>query len=420
MIISIISHKVALGFNNLQQHAITHKKHFANRFRCIFFLTASLCLLGNIALQAQEISFAETNKLETITYVPKIKKEEQKHYSIEGDTRTLQKRSLSEYNIHGRLVQYTAYEPDSTGTECIKIKKIHKYDRKGGKVGTMLYNRNNALVWSEEYKLDEKGKKSRIIQTDYEGEMPHILYIDYEYDNKGQITAAITRNAFEELQGEDKRNYNTSGELISLSSWSNTWSVEENKTLRRSLRSDYKYDKRGNLIRSETEITEGKNRWKDIRNFERNFVIEWLRYKNGELIDHFKHSKKDLQLGKEEDMELPPPIPYHAPAFEYDDDKRDPLQNIEHTPFRSISIKNNAQGLPMKEVLREAQQIISVTQFFYDEANRLIRKKKTYKQEDLTDETAYEYDVYQNLLKELTYRGEKLIGECNFQYEYYP
>lgn len=404
----------------MQQRAFIHKKFFANRLRYIFSLTALFCLSGNIALQAQDISFVDSKKEELTVDAPKIKKEEQKHYSLQGETRTLQKRTVSEYNIHGRLVQYTEYESDSMGIECIKIKKIHKYDRKGGKVGTMLYNRNNALVWSEEYKLDEKGKKSRIIQTDYEGEIPNLLYIDYEYDSKGQITAAITRNAFEELQGEDKRNYNTSGELVSLNSWSNVFSTEENKLLRRSLRSDYKYDNRGNLIRSETEIIEGKTRWKDIRNFERNFVVEWLRYKNGELIDHFKHSKKDLQPGKEEDMELPPPIPYHAPAFEYDDDKRDPLQNIEHTPFRSISLKNNAQGLPLKEVVREAQQIISVTQFFYDEANRLIRKKKTYKQEDLTDETAYEYDVHQNMLKELTYRAGNLIQECSYHYEYYP
>lgn len=351
---------------------------------------------------------------------PQIKKEEFKDYRVEGNTAYLQLHTITEYNINGRVVQYTEYTADSGGNPALSTLKIIKYDRGGNRIGVMRYNSNNALIWSEEYIFDQNGRKSKVVQTSY-GEIVTLSQVtQYQYDSKGNITTISTYNSDNELVGEYKRNYNALGEIASTTTWSYISTGAEAKPIKRTTHTTHDYDVKGNLKLSETEVTEGKTKWKDVRYFENNFVVEWLSYKNGEMQTHYKKDNNRPINIEDEQYEVPPPIPYQELPLEYDDRKRNPLQHISHNSLRTVTVKNNALGNPIKEVVREQQQVVTVTYFYYDEENKLIRQKKIYKLEDRIDETLFEYNEFANPLKEITLKNGEKVSERIFGYEYYP
>jgi hypothetical protein len=381
-----------------------------------FFSLLLFVQLINLPLIAQdwsavEVQSDENHELEQ----PKIKKEVLQEFKIEAGKNILQEQTVTEYNIHGKMIQFSAYKADSTGQASLHSQEIIKFDRNGNRIGSMRFNKDKALIWSEELELNEEGLLIKRQQTSYETDASKSYITHYKYAVDNQLTAKSTYNENKELIAEYRKTYNQSGELMHVSAWS--YQEPESKSEKQSMRSHYDYDRRGNLKKAVTELQRNKERWKDVRRFENNFVVEWWQYKNGEEFSHFKHDKRG-NLPPMHDYELPPPIPYHTP-FEYDDSKRDPLQYIDHVPGQTISIKTNAKGLPIKEVLRFKQQIISVTYFFYNEHDQLIRKKKVFKQEKDIEEVKFHYDHYNNLSQELTYLNDQLVAERSFKYEYY-
>ena len=226
-----------------------------------------------------------------------------------------------------------------------------------------------------------------------------------------------TYDADNELIAEYKRTYNSSGELASTNAWSFVKNGSEAKPLKRTVHTTHNYDMTGNLNSSETEVSEGKNKWKDIRIFENNFVTEWISYKNGELLNHYK--KNSSRPADFDEGDLPPPIPYQELPMEYDDQKRNPLDNITHSSLRTITVKTNTLGNPIKEVIREQQQVVLVTYFYYNEDDILIRQKRIHKLEDKIDEIQFEYDEFDNPIKEITFRDGQKTSERVFSYEYY-
>lgn len=377
-------------------------------------MLANLLISKSVCAQDWSLVKIESPTKQSVE-TPKIKKEVLQEFRVQAGENILQEQTVTEYNIHGRIIQFSAYKADSTGKANLQSQEIIKFDRNGRQIGSMRYNKDKALIWSEELELNQEGQLVKRIQTSYK-EDPAISYqTNYRYDLNGKSTNTTTYNEHAEIIAEHKRSYNISGELLTVSAWS--YQKPEKKADKHSMRSHYDYDRRGNLKRAISEVQRGKNKWKDVRRFENNYVVEWWQYKDGEEYGHFKHDKRG-NLPPMHDYELPPPIPYHTP-FEYDDSKRDPLQYIDHEPGQMISIKTNAKGLTVKEVLRMKQQIISVTYFFYDENDQLMRKKKVYKQEKDIEEIHFQYDDYNNLIKESTYFNDKLIAERSFQYEYY-
>ena len=190
------------------------------------------------------------------------------------------------------------------------------------------------------------------------------------------------------------------------------------KAIKRTISIDNQYNTRGQIIQSTQLLQEGKNRFKDVKYFKNSAIIDWIKYKNGRLISHFKPVERDTNMIEQQYL-LPPPIPDQYVPLEYDDSKRDPLENIPHETIRTVSIKNNKQGLPQKRVTRFNNQITEVIYYYYNDLGLLETEKIHQKIERTTEEVHYEYDKHQNLIKKELFENGELIQKHVLNYEYY-
>lgn len=346
---------------------------------------------------------------------PQVKKETHKNFSIENDVQKLDKYTITEYNIYGKIIQLTDYETTQTGKTQVKHNIIHKYDPQGNRIGTLKYNGDGNLIWSEEYVLDILGRKTRVNSAAY-APINQYTYTLYEYDALGNESLVKTFTEKDHQTSEIQRTYSSNNELTVVSQW--FYILEEDKLVKKLIRTENEYNDIGQLSRSSTETQIGRNKWREVQLFENGFMVEWLKYENGKLSSQFKHQKRDT-VAIEQHYEIPPPIPFQDPFFEYDDAKRDPLEHISHTPVSIVTIKQDQSGNITKKTLREHNEVVEVSYFDYDENNNLIHIKTIDKKTDNVKEIFRNYDHHRNLTKETVLFNEVKVKETYFEYEYY-
>jgi len=105
--------------------------------------------------------------------------------------------------------------------------------------------------------------------------------------------------------------------------------------------------------------------------------------------------------------------------LEYDDAKRNPLEYIPHTPFKTVVYKTNKYGLPSKKITRTYNQISEVVYYHYNEEEQLISEKTHNKISRDTDEIQYEYDLHNNPTQKIIFHNEQQIQKHLYRYEYY-
>lgn len=349
---------------------------------------------------------------------PKIKKKTIKSYSYTNNVSALTTHIEEEFNIHGQVTTFSKYEATESGESSLQSVKVYKYNHLRHLVGTMVYDRNNILLWSEEKKWDEYDQVVAIKRTVYAPTASDV-YTIFEYDDYGNITTSQTFSGEDEngeLTSEKKRTYNNDGYLLTAVDWH--YATQEDKRVKQTTQIENIYSAKGQIEKSILSTNDGKQRTKDIKVFQNGYMVAWNKYENGKIISKYKHLKPDT-TAVEQQYELPPPIQDYRPKLEYDDAKRDPLQNIAHTPFRTMTVKTDKKGNVIKTVIREYGQVVSVIYSYYNEANLLIRERQIDKINNNALETNFQYDKYGSVLETSTYNGEELIAQQQYNYEYY-
>lgn len=346
---------------------------------------------------------------------PTVKTRLFKQFEVQNNTYVLQQHTQTKYNIHGEIIEYARYEPDSSHT--LKELKILKYNPQGLLVGTMIYNQNNALVWSEEYQYNNREQLIKKIQLDYTTTKPQKSYQTLTYNQDGRLVSTKSFNTAGVQIKESNKVYSENGELLSSLDW--TTNEQGDKGSKKLITIENQYNHIGQLTNSVRQEQIGRKRIKDIKIFENCAIVSWTKLENGKLVSHFENKQQEAETAPEEYL-LPPPIPEQQNGeLEYDDDKRDPLDNIEHKAYRTISRKLNKQGKVVKKIIREYNQVVELIHYTYDEKKQLTKKRIVDKVNNNEKEIQYQYDQYQSLIQlEVFENGEK-IRRNTYRYEYY-
>lgn len=347
---------------------------------------------------------------------PQIKTEVHKRFKLENNQSILQQHTETKYNIHGEIIEQAEYKEDATGKKILEKLKIIKYNIEGLYIGNMVYNRDNALIWSEENEYNQTDHVVKIIHTDY-STPSNSTYTTLEYDDEDRVVLSKTYNQQDDQISEQKRSYANTGELISAIDWSFTY--QNGKPVKKTISIENQYNNKGQITHSTLVSQEGKNRLKDIKSFRNNAIIDWIKYKNGRVVSQFTATTRDTTTIPKEDYTIPPPIPEQKVTLEYDDAKRNPLENIPHTPFKAVTYKTNKYGLPSKKVTRVYNQVSEVVYYFYNDNEQLISEKTHDKLSRDVDEIQYEYDVHNNPIKKIFFHNEKQVQQHLYSYEYY-
>lgn len=346
---------------------------------------------------------------------PVIKVRVFKQFDVVDHVCSLQKYTQTKYNIHGEIIEYAKYEPDSSQT--LQELKILKYNPQGLLVGTMIYNQNNALVWSEEYQYNNKEQLIKKTQLDYTTTKSQKSYQTLDYDQSGRLVNTKSFN-IEGIQiQESNKVYSDNGELLSSLDW--TTNKEGDKGSKKLITIENQYNHTGQLTNSVRQEQVGRKKIKDIKIFENCAIVSWTKLENGKLISHFENKQKEPEEEPEEYL-LPPPIPEQQNGeLEYDDDKRDPLDNIEHKAYRTISRKLNKQGNLAKKIIREYNQVVEVVHYTYNEKKQLVKKRILDKVNNNEKEIQYQYDQYHNVVQSEIFQNGEKVRRNRYSYEYY-
>lgn len=346
---------------------------------------------------------------------PQIKTQIHKVFQLKNEQNMLHQHTETKYNIHGEVIEQAEYTEDDQGNTLLEKLKIIKYNVEGLYIGSMVYNRDNALIWSEENEFDKTDHVIKITHTDYT-DPSSSTYTTLVHDSEGHVILSKTYNQEDNQLSEQKRSYSSTGELLSAVDW--TYTYRNTKLIKKTISLENQYNKKGQIIQSTLLSQDGKNRIKDVKLFKNNAIIDWIKYKNGRLISQFTAATRDTTAIVKE-YAIPPPIPEQKVVLEYDDAKRNPLENIPHTPYQAVTYKTNKLGFPSKKTTRTYNQISEVVYYFYNDQEQLISKKTHNKVSRDTDEIQYEYDLHHNPTKKMIFHNEKQIQQHFYSYEYY-
>ena len=363
-----------------------------------------------LALLAPLLLAFVTNPEQAPQQKPKIRKQEFKNFVLYDQALQLEQHTVTEFNQAGKVVQFAEYETNGQ----LQRLRLHKYDQNGNQIGTMLYNSTNALVWSEDIYYDDQSRIKTIEQIEYQNEQKKSRTL-YEYDQYGN-RAVMKTFVQEEQTSEQRRMFNIHGELIESYDWI-FLQQEGGKSIKKTTRNTNEYDQKGHLIRSVSDVQEGKRKWREVRSFRNGFLTSLYRYEGNKIVSQFEVPQRDTSNLK--DYLIEPPLPMQEPILEYDDQKRDPLANIPHVSFREIEIKTDKYGNYTKKIIREYGEITAIIEYEYDKNQNLVREKRINKQDPSEEIVIYTYDKYHNITEESTYFDKEVIAQKVFNYEYY-
>jgi hypothetical protein len=376
-------------------------------------LRKTAALLAFVLLSA--FSSAQNAKHIT-TEKPKVRKEIRKNFDLDNQNRALEKQVETEFDIHGKIVQFTEFDVLPEGRTSLNRQTINKYNNDGRRIGTMVYDFNNVLLWSEELQLDNQGRTVKASQTDHNRTPKQSQTSAFEYDSQGNEVLSRSYNHLGDMTSEKRRSYNSSGEMVLQQYWYYTTSAEQ-KLMKRNVRTENEFNSRGHLIKSVSDIQEGKNKWQEVRYFENCAIVECDKYENGKLISHYRRQERDTTPNNPAYDVVP--VPFQPFPMEYDSQERDLLAGVPYTEYRTITLKTDKNGNIIKKIIREYGQVFSVTYYTYDQENYLTKELTILKADDSSEEYRYEYDKYYNLVKETKYINNKAVKELAVIYEYY-
>lgn len=351
--------------------------------------------------------------------VPLVKKKIYKNFSVQDNVRQLTEHTVIEYNQAGDIVKHIDFQPRSDGSSSIRELKVYRYDDQNRHTATLVYESEDILSWKEVFSFDKQGRKARIDYTsfDFKGQ-PHHTYALYEYDKYGNESKVTTFDHEDAPLSQKGWNYNAQGEVVTSYGWN--YQEKDGQQLKKTYKSYNKYDSEGNLVRSTFDMQLGDYKWKEVRLFENNYLVEWNKYENGKVVSHFEHRRdEDQQVRRYYQPELDPPYPMpdEQPRNVLEEE---PFGDPKYRPVWTTTTKTDNAGNIIKIIERERGRVVTVTYCSYDDRNNLTRKKKIRKNKGWTEELRNEYDRYDRLTRESTFIDGDLVAVRSYQYEYFP
>jgi hypothetical protein len=344
---------------------------------------------------------------------PKVKKEVRQDYKVQNKEKNLSKQVETEFDIFGKIVQYTEFDVLPEGKTQLNQQTVNKYNQQGQKIGTVINDADNSTLWSEEIFFDAENRINKTQQTDYKSGQAQRSYTTTEYDQYGNDFLYKTFNHQNEQTSEKRRTFNQTGEMVSSIYWLFIQN-EDKKWVKKTTRTSNEFNSLGHVIKSIADIQEGKKKWREIKYFENCAMIECDKYINGKLVSHYRKQERDTTANNPAYDVIPIP----KTDYEHPDDY-DPLAYIPHTEYRTVTFKTDKNGNIVKKVVRQQSEVFSVTYFTYTDDNQLVKEKTILKSDDSTEEHLYQYDQYQNLTKETILKNELATEEFAISYEYY-
>lgn len=349
---------------------------------------------------------------------PKIKKEVVQVFEWVQQEKNLRKYTETEYNRAGKVVQFSEYKGQGQEQGALRRLKINRYDTKGRFLGSMLYDSAQALIQSEELRLDEDGQVLQKKLIDYSQNPSFVQEHLYEYNQEGLL---LFQQYYESqrLLSEKRMTYSEFGEVLRQEQWF----YEQDSTgkeRKKVVQTDYLYDELGYLEKSIKDYQIGRKKWREERVFRKNFLISLTLYKQGKRVSHFAVPQRDSsKIHEEYYLETPQPYPDLEEWDFIPPPPRDPMRNIPHTLLREVSLTYNDNEQLLRKAVREEEQVVEVTFYSYDEQKNLVEERKEDRLRLRDESTLYEYDDYSNLVRKVFYENGYIQREEQLAYEYY-
>ena len=308
------------------------------------------------------------------------------------------------YLQNGKLLSKIVLKPDASSTLTVRQKTSYTYDSSGKKTTTKHTALNDALILQEDYVYDFKGNIQKINRQSFDSTLNRLTQVDVslKYSAKGDV--------IEEVQlGED-------GKKIESKNWTYqnnviTFFVNEkykNNKLTEKAITEYKYSKDGVLQKAtSTNTLADKTVLKDIQVFENNFITEWLKYRNGQLISRFSPNKHSNVVEKQS-LEIERP-----------NNLKDQIMATSNEEW-STNIEYDEDGKQRKvEYISKNNTILSILKFNYDQEDRVIKIEKDVKDKFVKEDLLFAYDIYGNIVSESLIREGQVVTNREYHYEFY-
>lgn len=341
-----------------------------------------------------------------------VKRLTTKNYSYRdgGLRQKLEKQVYMEYNDLANPTKQILYDVDSMGIPAKSKQTVFNYDRYNRLLSTNRFNSENVLEQQEEFFYNTNGQRVRVEYTDFmQDESKQTTYSVYTYDSYGNKSKVETYDQAGLQYREQGWTYNEANDIESSYLWENA--IINGEFVRRRSATFNKFDREGNLMSSSIENSDGYTLTKEVRNFENNYISEFLRYTNGQLVSRFSKDaltpKGDPKTNTAKGIE--PPIPYQD-EFSHPEDFR--------TEW-AINYVYDDNGKPILTEKTVGGQVVSSYKFEYDENGNLTKTTRIFRDQNLTEETFAEYDDHNSKISESLYRNGNIVSKNTYQYDYY-
>jgi hypothetical protein len=370
-----------------------HKDYMQQYFSYILAIVVVLGCAGH-PLQAQK---------PTIKYV-----KHQQFLPSKEDTLKLEQQKETYFNEYADRTREELFVANLDGKLVSKRKKLYSYDSKGRHQNTLEYNGDNLLEKEIKIYWDSKNNKNKIEQ---------ISYVD------GKQTAVSTTYLLEyDANGnkEEERYFDDNGEVIQRRVWnynkqnevikSTTWIDEHNKPSKEVIIT-YKRDKDGNLSKSVSkEKVNGKLFRKDIRFFEKNYVVRWKKYIEGKFVSEFVNEYRDSVIIRQTRNDKRADPENTTQRVRKGRDKEEIwVTNTEYDVYGNVLISTQSMN----------DQVIMITQYAYDDYGNKIKTVKLNKESNEKEEERLSYDDWGNVAKRTLLKNDEIVSVDKYEYEYH-
>jgi hypothetical protein len=328
-----------------------------------------------------------------------------------------------EFNLFNKLSLLEEYKANREDKMELTVQEKLSYDPKGRHQNTLKYDGEGILQAESKIYWDEYNNKSKIEQIKYDNGQQTSVAVTYllEYNSEGQKE----QEKFFDTDGTQIKGktwyYNNQKEISKSLLW-----VDNYKEPRKEIHTHYKRDKDGDLTQSiSTEKINGKEFRKDIRYFSKNYVIEWKTFIEGKLESHFFNEYRDSVIirttrqNKRQILTLEE-VAKEQERLEKRTSKNSLPKKNKETDIFVTNTEYDAYGNILVTTQSINDQILTVTQYTYDDYGNQVKLLKVDKENGLKEETFKEYDEWGNPSKQIYKKNDKIVREDQYTYEYFP
>lgn len=334
-----------------------------------------------------------------------------KHQSLlpdQNDSFKLEQQTETYFNEFSDRTRVELLATDLDGELISKRKKLYSYDSKGRHQNTLEYNGDNLLEKEIKIYWDNQNNKNKVEEISYVDGKQTSVATTYllEYNDNGHKEEERYFDVDGEVIQRRIWNYNNQNEVIK----SVTWIDEHNKPSKEVFIS-YKRDKDGNLKKSVSkEKVNGKLFRKDVRFFEKNYVVRWKKYIEGKFVSEFVNEYRDSVIirqtknNKRTDPENP------TQRIRKGRDKEEIwVTNTEYDVYGNVLISTQSIN----------DQVIMVTQYAYDDYGNKNKTIKLNKETGEKEEEQLTYDEWGNISIRTILKNGQVVSQDRYVYEYH-